>query len=123
MEEEKIGHLTVGVGTGQEREIQIVNRFSCEYADDRIISVSKLEGEEGYVIAVDNSDSSGRIQQSSMWLSEISLKGLMSTINLYGAAAKFDIKQDIETIVGSDKFNYLVQGDLIDPLQPPKTEE
>ena len=123
MEEEKIGHLTVGVGTGQEREIQIVNRLSAVYADDRIISVSKLEGEEGYLIAVENSDSSGRIQQSPMWLSEISLKGLMSTINFYSIAAKFDMKQDIENIVGSDKFNYLVQGDLIDPFKTNPTEE
>lgn len=115
MTQEKIGKITVGAGTDNKRSIEVINRLTCLLADNRKISVSKLEEGEGYLLTVGNPKDSGR-GTAYMLLTETSFKGLAVSIMLYFLSEGIEINNEIGNIVGSDEFNYLAQN-LKDPFK------
>ncbi len=42
-DKKKYGHITVGVGTPNEKKLEIINFVQCEFKDERKISVAEIE--------------------------------------------------------------------------------
>lgn len=116
--ESNVGSFTVAAGTPKERIVAINNRFVCQFADNRVITIGKLSGGEGYAMVIENIVSSGRETQSIMWLSEVSFKAMCAAMNFYTVAASINYESCIDELVGSKHFNYIFEGDgLIDPFE------
>jgi hypothetical protein len=119
----EIGELTAGYGTPTERKIPIENRAAFSFADDRVISICKLQNNEGYYIEV------ARVPQSdipinSMWLSEISFMGLITSLNLFTIASNINIHDNVDSFIGSVNFDYKIEGiGLIDPFNDNKSQQ
>lgn len=113
----EIGYLTVAAGTTEERQVLIVNRAAFCFADNRIISVCELQDEYGYYIEINNAPESGR-QNNQLWLSKVSYMGLQAALNLYSLASNWDMQKHTDVMVGSETFDYLIQGEtLTDPFK------
>lgn len=83
------GKIEVGVGTDQQREINIVEYIDTkDSADGRSVSVLKLEGSE-YAIHLENPPESGRSTQS-IWMSEKTFKMLLIALMAYGATKDWE---------------------------------
>ncbi len=81
-EKESLGCITVGVGTALQREVQIEAFIQVDFPDHRVISVARLE-DGSICTTVENTQSSGRNPQSSIWLSKESFIGMITAANLY----------------------------------------
>lgn len=86
--------LTVGYGTKEEREIEIINGVQAEFIDKRCITVAKLE-DDSFFVSVENYKSSGRNVQDSMWLSKESFLAMLSTCAFYLEKEGCDIYKEI----------------------------
>jgi len=94
-----------------------VNRAEFCFADNRIISVCELQDEYGYYIEINNAPESGR-QNNQLWLSKVSYMGLQAALNLYSLASNWDMQKHTDVMVGSETFDYLIQGEtLTDPFK------
>lgn len=81
-QKESLGKATIGFGTNQQTELEIVDFLKAEYKDNRLMSVVMLE-DETFVFAVENPVSSGRAPHQSMRLGKESAIGMLSTLLLY----------------------------------------
>ncbi len=61
--------VTVGVGTKEEREIEISNHFVVKTKEGRCVSVFELCNKEGFIMEVRNTAESDRDLIQQMWLS------------------------------------------------------
>lgn len=101
-----IGKVVVAAGSSQQEEIEIKDFITCVYPDHRLISISNLEKKAGYVLAVENPESSGRSNQK-MWLSHESFMGLIATACIYLSHNNIDVSKEAEKMLGEEiKFNY-----------------
>lgn len=86
--EHKYGVVTVGAFSKEPRELPILSFIQSHFKDNRLISIMEVE-DNGYVIAVENPESSGRGGKQVVWLSEESLVGfIMSCFFMFGAKGK-----------------------------------
>lgn len=104
-DKEDYGHATVGYGTPKERKIPIIEYLQAEYTDNRIISVSELENNEGFIIAVENIGSSGRSSQK-MFLSRESFIGMISTIMLFFTKKDVDFDKLLKEAVSKECIDF-----------------
>lgn len=105
------GKITVGVGTGEQRELQIVDFVQAHFKDNRTISVSQIE-DGTFVGAVNNHPSTGRETQATIWLSKESFIALLSTALLY-----FDIKgEDMQKLLAETIQDGKVDYSFLDNL-------
>ncbi|MDF2931236.1 MAG: hypothetical protein K0R36_567 [Chryseobacterium sp.] len=81
-ENENYGKATIGFGTPEQKELNIVEFLQAEYKDNRLMSVVMLE-DESFIFSVENPVSSGRAPHQSMRLGKESAIGMLSTILLY----------------------------------------
>lgn len=93
MEEKKTyGKLTIGVGTHLQRDTEIVDYLKASFKDSRFIMIGEVS-EGGHLLMVENLPSTGRQPQQTMWLSEESLMGIVTTTFLYFNAKGIDMKE------------------------------
>ena len=52
-----------------------------------------------------------------MWLTEISFKALISTLQLYVISSNINPYECVDELVGSNKFEYYVSDGLSDPFE------
>jgi len=102
MENNSIGKVTVGYGTPEQREIEIKAFLQANFIDNRLISVSETENDEGFILLVENPKSSGRQGENKMWLSRDSFIGLLTVINLYTLKYNIDPAKELEEKYGKD---------------------
>lgn len=105
MENKKRSFITVGVGSPQQREIEIVDFVQSHYKDNRTVTVAMLE-DETYLLSVENIPSTGRSPQSSMWLSKDSFLGLLATSFMYFGCKGEDVGKMLNEAAAEDKISY-----------------
>lgn len=81
-QKKSFGKATIGFGTSEQTELEIVDFLKAEYKDNRLITVAMLE-DESFIFAVENPVSSGRAPHQSMRLGKESAIGMLSTLLLY----------------------------------------
>ncbi len=76
------GKITVGYGSAEQKEIDILDFVQSTYKDNRVITAAGLE-DGSMLISVENPASTGRAPQANIWLSKESVLGIISTCFLY----------------------------------------
>jgi len=106
MARRSIGKITVAAGSDKQQEIEIKDFIRCSFPDHRLISICNLEKKAGYIISVENPESSGRSNQK-IWLSYESFIGFIATAVIYANHAKIDIQAEAEKMKGREiNFEY-----------------
>lgn len=99
------GKITVGAKSAEQKEIDILDFVQSVFKDNRVITVAGLE-DGSMLISVENPESTGRASHATIWLSEESVLGVLSTCLLY-----FGCKgEDIESLF----LNSLRNKDMVD---------
>ena len=105
MEKKSIGKVTVGFGSKDQREIEVVNFVRSSFKDHRLITISELE--DGSIISVvENPESSGRASQAKIWLSKQSFLGLIATSYLYFMKKGEDFEGLLKDVLVKDELEY-----------------
>ena len=100
-----IGKITVGYGTIEQREIEIIDMVQASFQGNRLVSVGTVNEDEGIVAVIENPTSSGRNPQTTIWVSKESFMALIATAMIY-----FDAKgENTETL-----FRKTVKGEDIE---------
>lgn len=107
-----IGHATLGYGTDKQREVPFDNYMQFEFADHRLITISELEKNQGFIAVVENPESTGRSAQEKMFLSEISLKGLVCSAMMYFASKGVNWEEEVKTLLDKDMVDYRFGGNI-----------
>ena len=105
------GKITVGYGTPDQKELQIVDFLQAQFKDHRLISISEIE-DGSIASAVENPPSTGRHSQASIWLSKESLIGLLSTAILYFNLKGEDLEDLFKQAVAKDEIEYTYSDNL-----------
>lgn len=107
----KYGNITVGVGTGQMRDLEITDFVQAAYEDNRVVTISEIE--DGTMCAmVENIGSSGRAPQANIWLSKESFIAVLSTAFIYFDLKGEDIKPLFESIAKNEGIEYRCSDNL-----------
>lgn len=75
-----IGVIRLGVGTNEERVVQLTDIVLCRFKDDKVCSVAKCE-EGNYFLQIENPPDSGKAPEAKIYLSEGSLYALLFTVH------------------------------------------
>lgn len=111
-EVEKLGSIIVGYGTSQQREVEIANYLQANFKDHRLISVMQLV-DNSYVVGVENPESTGRGTKSTIWLSQESLIGVLTTSILYFTKKGVDLEKILKEAVSSkETIDFIHSGNL-----------
>lgn len=100
------GEITVGVGSAVSEKIAIKDYVQTIHKDNRVISVSELVDDRGYILVVENPPSTGRSNQQQMWLSKESFIGIVTTSMMYLEMAGEDLINLAEQSVTGDTLSY-----------------
>jgi hypothetical protein len=106
------GTVTVGTGTNTPREVEIQDFVQATYKNNRVISVVGLEEEQGLILSVENPASTGRATKSTMWLSEESVLGLVSTVMLYFSAKGQNMEHLLRDAITKESLEYTYSDNL-----------
>lgn len=112
---ETYGSITVGVGSSEQRELNILDFIQCRFKDSRTVSVCQLE-DASYLISVENLPSSGRNPQSNLWLSKESFMAVFGTTMLYWNSKKENIDQALKDVVLNNEITYSYSPNLSNEL-------
>jgi hypothetical protein len=104
-EKKDYGKVTIGYGTPNQKELSVLEFFQTTYADNRNISIAKLE-DDTLFLTVENPKSSGRQPQSVVRLSKESFVGLIVTIQIYANSIGLDMKAEIEKHMNGETIGY-----------------
>ena len=110
----KYGKVTVGVRTNPE-EINIESYVSASFKDHRRISISELEEDKGFILSVENPESTGRNMNQKMWLSRTSFIGLMNTAIIFWSCKGEDLTDLLKESVHTNELLYDKSDNLKDP--------
>lgn len=88
---ENYGHMTAGSGSDEERKISIIGKIEI-HLNDREVKLLELNNDEGYIISVEPHEDAEKLSKQDMWISEISLHAILST--LMGLMAVKDMSPD-----------------------------
>lgn len=105
------GKITVGYGTSDQKELQVVDFLQAKFKDNRVISISQIE-DGTFIGAVENPPSTGRNTQSTIWLSKESLIGLLSTAMLYFNIKGEDLQSLLEQSTQGKDIDYSISDNL-----------
>jgi hypothetical protein len=106
------GKITVGVGSENQRDLNIVEFLQSRYTDNRLITVSRIE-DGTYSLTVENPESSGRGTLSQMWLSEQSVVGLISTLMHYFNVKDMNLHELLNNSINNNSVDYRISDNLI----------
>jgi len=98
------GKVTVGKGSFDQREIDVVEFVRSRYKGNRVISIAKLE-DETLVMGVENPPSTGRAAQATIWLSQESVIGVISTAIIYFSAKGLDFQKLLSDSLDRDDID------------------
>ncbi len=90
--------VTVGAGTPEQKELEIIEFVQVEYTGGRLVTNSKLE-DGSYLILVENAEDSGREKQQALWLTEESFFAVVANCMLYSMHKGQDVKDVFNKIV------------------------
>lgn len=110
------GKLTIGLGSAEQKELEITEFVQARYKDNRVIAVSKIE-DETFLLSVENPPSTGRESQVKMWLSKESMAGLMATIIIYLGASGVDYNKLMEESFVDGEVDFSFSDNLNNPFQ------
>jgi hypothetical protein len=105
------GKATVGYGTSEQREMEILDFFQSEYKDHRLITFCQLE-DGSFVATIENPTSTGRSPQSNIWLSKESMIGLIATGLLYFESRGEKVSELLQQSVEKGMINYTFSDNL-----------
>lgn len=105
-QKESLGTISVGVGSHEQREVEILNIMQASFKDKRVVSIMQIEENDTYVLSVENYLSSGRAPQSTIWLTEESFIGLLITSMAYLAKKGVDLDKIIKEAAQGDEITY-----------------
>lgn len=105
------GKITVGFGTTEQKEMEIINFVQAKFKDHRLIGISQIE-DDSLVVVVENPMSSGRNTQATIWLSKESFVGVLATAFLYFSAKGEDLGKLIQESVEKNEINYTLSDNL-----------
>lgn len=105
------GKVTVGFGTAEQREMEIIDFVQAEFKDHRLISIIQIE-DDSLVAVVENPKSSGRNTQASIWLSKESFIGMLSTAFIYFSAKGEDLGELMKSAVENNEIDYTFSDNL-----------
>lgn len=110
---ENYGKATIGFGTSEQKELDIVDFLKAEFKDNRLISVCMLE-DESYIFSVENPASSGRSPHQSIRLGKESIIGMLSTMLLYfnTKLGKNGMQEAIQEASVRNEINYSASNNL-----------
>lgn len=100
-----IGTITIGFGSENPRTIQLTDMVRSAFKDNRLITMTKDE-EGGFLLSVENPESSGRWPKSQMYLSEGSMIGLFLTMTAFFKECHINIEEAVDKSCLNGK-NYL----------------
>jgi hypothetical protein len=106
------GKVTVGYGTAQQREIEIVDFVQARFTDNRVISICQVDDNASMVATVENPASTGRAPAQSIWLSQESFVGLMVTAMMYLAAKGEPLSDILKAAAKNDEIDYTFSDNL-----------
>lgn len=108
------GYATIAAGSPSERKIAIIDFIQAVFLDNRVVSISSLENNEGYILAVENVKSSGREPMASMWLSEESFMGLFGAAVIFWNCKGVDLEKMMEKSAVNNEVKYRISDNLKD---------
>ncbi len=101
------GKVTVGYGSMQQKEIDVIEFLQAEYKDRRLVSISVLNDDLKSIVAtVENPLSTGRNPQSSIWLSPESMFALLSTYFLFLTMRGIDVESMVKQSISKDAVDF-----------------
>ena len=103
--------ITVGVGTPEQRDINIKSFVQSKFKDGRLISLFKLE-DDSFLGLVENPLESQRNQRQEIWLSNESFIGFLSVCYLLSAHSNSDFGEMLKGAIESDNIDYIFSPDL-----------
>lgn len=109
----KLGSLTVGFNTPEQREIPIESFFRVYFADNRLCNCVKIK-DGSYVVSVENPESSGRNTKQQIWVSPESLLGMITAVLFHFESDGKDLMELMKKATKDNGFNY----DFSDNLKP-----
>jgi len=109
---ESYGKVTVGVGSLEQKEINIIDFVQASFKDNRLITISTLENDEGYLLSIENPQSSGRNLTQNMWLSKESFMGLITTSFIFWNCKNVDLEKLLQMSVADNDVDYRISDNL-----------
>lgn len=101
---ESKSYATVGVGTPEERNIEIKDFLELSFKDSRTATVLELADEEGYLLMIQNDPNTGRNPRQEMWLSEASFACLLFSATTLLVSTGKDLNQIISELGNTVNF-------------------
>ena len=108
------GKVTVGFGTIQEQELDIVDFVQAEFADHRLVSVTELE-DDTLTMSVENPASTGRATSQSIRLGRESFVALIMTAHLFFQLKGLDMAKVLEEVAINEEINYSYSAGITSP--------
>lgn len=104
------GAVRAASKTPEARLIAIEASITGHFAEGRSITVGELEGNQGYVIAIENQTPEGQPFRDNqrMWLTEKSFIGLYTTIGQYLEARGYDKEAMLDNAIEDGKLSYTI---------------
>lgn len=115
-EKKNYGKAVLGAESSERREVDIMDFVQSTYKDNRVVTISSLDKEEGYILSVENVESSGRNPQSQMFLSKESFIALMTTSVLYWGCKGVDLADLLKDSAGGGDIKYNFS-DNLNPIE------
>ncbi len=106
------GKITVGIGSGEQKEIEVLDFVQSTFKDNRVITTAGLE-DGSMLITVENPKSTGRASQATIWLSKESVLGILSTCFLYFGCKGEDVQSlFLDSVQNKDMLDFTYSDNL-----------
>jgi hypothetical protein len=110
------GKITVGYGSTDQREMEIIDFVQAKFKDNRFVTVGGIE-DGSLVVMVENPASTVRNAQTNLWLTKESFIGLLSTAFLYFSCKGEDMDKLLMEALEKEDIDYVYSDNLM-PVNP-----
>lgn len=90
---EEKSFITVGVGTPEERKIEMKRFMQFQFTGNRLVTITE-QVDGSFCILVENPESSGRTNQK-VWLSRESFLAVVCSLNLFLGDMETDLSKEL----------------------------
>lgn len=87
------GGVVITGENGEKKTLKVVDFLRMEFADHRLISVSRLEDGESYLLTIENPASTGRATQTNLLLTMESYISLLTTALIFFEATGVNVEE------------------------------
>ena len=109
------GKATVGKGTADERELDVITLVQLFFANQREIHVAKMEKEQGFILSVISKEQGNESQQT-MFLTANTLANLANAVFLFFNSEGANMSEII-TGANNDVVKYFISENLNNPFK------